>query len=240
MKVLKPPQSGKLGNTVAKHNRYGQYETETVSPKKPNTPSRKRARGMMERISHLWSELTEAQRESWRRAALQVESRPRAGQSGRLTGQALFVKINFVLATCGRGLRTDPPGPAAFDSNPVGALAITHDLNSVTLRLSVGAAPRQDIMVFASPPYSRGRAFCNTFGFIGVLPTPTEQVSDVTRLYGKKYGVPSAGARIFIRTWPQENGWEGKAQTRIAYADVPASERGQGRQAGRRARARKG
>ena len=65
-----------------------------------------------------------------------------------------------------------------------------------------------DIMVFASPPYSAGRAYCRDYRFLGLLPAPVEHVSDITRLYIRKYGVPPANTRIFIRAWQQVDGWE--------------------------------
>jgi hypothetical protein len=240
MKVLKTPQSGTRGDVVAKRNRYGQYEARKPKPNARATFARKRARAILAMISRLWNQLTEAQREAWRRAASEVRSRPKLGQSGRLTGQAHFIKINTVLALCGRELLADPPPPAESQRNPVRELAVTNGPEGIALKLRVSEFPEQDIMVFASPPYSRGRVFCNTFAFIGLLPAPDEQWSEITRLYLKKYGVPGAGWRVFIRTWPQVNGWEGTTETRITWADVPPRERARRRQAGRRAGAKGG
>jgi hypothetical protein len=41
------------------------------------------------------------------------------------------------------------------------------------------------------------------------------------RLRDDRYQVPLDGARICIRTWPQENGWEGKAWMQISDGLVP-------------------
>ena len=39
-------------------------------------------------------------------------------------------------------------------------------------------------------------------------------------LRSAQYHVPLEGARICIRTWPQDNGWEGKAWTQISHGLV--------------------
>ena len=46
-------------------------------------------------------------------------------------------------------------------------------------------------------------------------------MSDITRLYIKKYGVPPANTRMFIRTWQQVDGWEYRGQMRLTNALVP-------------------
>jgi hypothetical protein len=59
-------------------------------------------------------------------------------------------------------------------------------------------------------------------GFLGLLPAPVEHVSDITRLYIRKYGVPPANTRIFIRACQQVEGWECRGQMRLTDALVPA------------------
>ena len=95
-------------------------------------------------------------------------------------------------------------------------------------------------MVFGSPPRNAGRASSNTYAFLGLLPAGGEHEREITRLYVRKYGVPAAGSRVFIRTWPQENGWEGRGLMRIVSAIVPAKQRAVGSQKGRRAGAKAG
>jgi hypothetical protein len=65
-------------------------------------------------------------------------------------------------------------------------------------------------------------AYCGDYCFLGLLPAPVEHVSDITRLYIRKYGVPLANARIFIRAWQQVEGWECRGQMRLTDAIVPA------------------
>ena len=228
MKVRKAPQSGKLGDIVAKRNRYGQYEMKLAPQKNRRTPARRRARQRMSRFARMWAKLTEEQRTGWRERAVEVQSRRRLAQSGPLTGQTLFIKLNVVLALCGEEPLLDAPPIAWFRVNPVAGLAITNGKEGFALRLVVSEAPKQGIMVFGSPPRSVGRMSTDTYTFLGMLPAGIEWKGEITSLYVRKYGVPPAGTRVFIRTWPMENGWEGKKLARIASAVVPARGRGRG------------
>ena len=170
----------------------------------------------------MWRELTQEQRTAWRLRADETDRLVRQGQYYRLSGQQLFNKINSVLALCEHEPRTTPPPRPRFGPNPVGALTISRDADSVTLKLNVRDTPSEDIMVFASPPQSAGRAYCGDYRFLGLLPAPVEHASDITRLYIKKYGVPPANTRIFIRAWQQVEGWECRGQMRLTEALVPA------------------
>jgi hypothetical protein len=186
------------------------------------TTAQRRARQNLGRFSGMWRELTEEQRAAWRWRAGEADRLVRHGQYYRLTGQQLFNKINSVLALCEHEPRTTPPPQAQFGPNPVGALTISRDADSLALKLSVRGTPAEDIMVFASPPQSAGRAYCGDYRFLGLLPAPIEHASDITRLYIRKYGVPPANTRIFIRAWQQVEGWECRGQMRLTDAFVPA------------------
>jgi len=186
------------------------------------TAAQRRARNDLGRFSRMWSELTEEQRTAWRRRASEADRLVRHGQYYRLSAQQLFNKINSVLTLCAHEPRTDPPLQPRFGPNSVGALTISRDADSLALKLSVRSTPAEDIMVFASPPQSAGRAYCGDYRFLGLLPAPVKHLSDITRLYIRKYGVPPANARIFIRVWQQVDGWECRGQMRITDALVPA------------------
>ena len=174
--------------------------------KQRRTPAQRRARQHLGRFSGMWRELTQEQRTAWRLRADETDRLVRQGRHYRLTGQQLFNKINSVLALCEHEPLTTPPPRPQFGPNPVGALTISRDADSLALKLNVSGTPAEDIMVFASPPQSAGRAYCGDYRFLGLLPAPVEHLSDITRLYIRKYGVPPANTRIFIRTWQQDGG----------------------------------
>ncbi len=188
--------------------------------KQRRTPAQRRARNHLGRFSSMWRNLTEDQRTAWRLRAAEGDRLVRNGQYYRLKGQQLFNKLNSVLALCEREPLTVPPPRPKFGDNPVSAFDITGTGRRFALKLTVSGSPAEDLMVFASPPYSAGRSFCADFRFLGLLPAPIEHVSDITRLYIAKYGVPPVNTRVFIRVWQQVDGWECRGQMRLLDALV--------------------
>ena len=66
------------------------------------------------------------------------------------------------------------------------------------LRLIYGQP--EGVMVSASKPLSAGVMVCRKFTRLGLFPAPKAGLSDITRLYVAKFGVPPAGQKVFIRT----------------------------------------
>jgi hypothetical protein len=134
MKTRRKEERGALGHTVASRNRFGDYVRERVVPRNVSTPARRRVWSNMAALSDLWNQITEEQREGWHRLAGQVRTRPRLGQSGRLDGRLLFLKLNSVLATCGRPPLIDPPPLPQFGPNPVRGFAISEARRRLRIR----------------------------------------------------------------------------------------------------------
>ena len=208
MKALDVPKSGKRGNTVAFPSPYGQCERELVNPSNPRTPAQRQWRLKLGDVSAAWAHLTEAQRLAWNAAGLKARRRDRFGNSYSLTGQAHFVAINSARARIGREMLLDPPRPVKFGPSPVGNLIIQTRNRRLTLQLSVGEPLDGDIMVFGAAPCSPGRMKCRNVTYLGLLPAPVRGLSDITRLFRNRFAPPPPGARIFIRTQQQIDGWE--------------------------------
>jgi hypothetical protein len=208
MKIIDVPQSGHLGTFISFKTRYGQFRRPYVVPRDPQTPAQLRVRSLMGRISARWRVLTDIQRAAWIARAAESQSRPRLGQSGRLTGCQLFVMINFNLALIGEDQVDLPPDYPQFGTNPVGALTITDVSGALALQLSVTAVPDCQILVWGTRPGSPGASFPGRFVFLGLLPEPVAGLSDITALYVARYGVLRLQTRIFIRTCLQINGWQ--------------------------------
>jgi len=64
-------------------------------------------------------------------------------------------------------------------------------------------------MVFGQAPCSAGRNKRRNVAYLGLLPPPTDGVSDITDIYIARYGAPKPGTKVFIVTRQQQNGWEG-------------------------------
>jgi len=232
MKTPKKNQRGALGNIVASHNRFGDYDRDRVSPKQQFTPATERTWGNMTDLSDLWNEITEEQREGWWRLAVQVHSRTKVGQHGKLDGRLLFLKLNRVLATCGYPPLLDAPPLPRFTPNPVQAFSITRDRDGVVFKLKVAQTPVEDIMLFASPPRNPGRRYNSDYAFIGLLSPPDDGECEFTDQYlkkllewrrfkDKKYHRPLDGAKVFIQAVQQVNGWESDVMMFVRAAVVP-------------------
>ena len=208
MKIIDVPQSGRLGTFISFRNRYGQFRRRYVVPKDPRSPAQMGVRSRFGRVSARWRVITDEQRAAWTAAAREIASRSRLGKSGPLTGCQLFVKINSNLAFVGQAQVDDPPDYPRFGANPVGSLTITNTRGAIALKLSVPTAPTGNILVWGAAPGSAGASFPGRFTFLCMLPNPVAGVSDITKLYVDKYGVPPAGKRVFIHTRQQVNGWQ--------------------------------
>jgi hypothetical protein len=198
----------------------------------------------MKELSRLWNELTESQWAAWRTRALEVHSRPRLGQSGALDGCQLFKKINRVLATCGREPQFEPPSLPIFGPNPVAGFTISKGKDGLVFKLKVSQRARgaagaatEDLMLFGWAPCNAGVGTNNLYAFLGLLPVPAGPEIDITELYLKKlaewrrlrpkrYHLPLAGSRVFIRVCQQVNGWKHELGMFRGSALVPANRPG--------------
>jgi hypothetical protein len=210
MKTGPTLKTGACGDVVASTNRFGQYVRKRPSRKKrrnkPRTADTDRAEADWRATSALWESLTEDQYRAWAIAAASERSRPRAGQSGRLSPRHYFFQVNNSRASLGLPRIADPPPPANPGSNPVRRLRITNRGDRVVLRLEVSGVVRGIIKVYGSPPQNRGRARCWNYRVLCALPAASHGESDITLPYVQRFGVPEPGKRVFIRTVVEVNG----------------------------------
>ena len=208
MRILDISQSGKLGTTVSVGTRYGQIRRRHAVPRKAASPAQIHTRETFGRVRSLWRTITDEQRATWMIPAQDVHSEPCLGQSGRLSGYLLFMKINSILAYQGLPPVVTPTERPTFGVNPVRELVITNVGGVIDLKLSVPSAPAADILVLGTYPRSPGVTFAKHFAILGRLPAPEAGYSTITTLYVDRYGVPPAGTRVFVRTRQMLNGWE--------------------------------
>ena len=208
MKILDIPQSGRCGTFVSVRTRYGQIRRRYAPPKDRRSDAQLRVRSAFGRVVSRWRGLGEDQRAAWAIHAQHEHSRPRLGQSGRLSGYLLFIKINSTLAYQGQELVVTPTERVRFDANPVDALVVTNTGGVPELKLSVPRTPTAMVLVLGTRPRSAGVSFAKHFAILGVLPAAEAGYSNITDLYVARYGVPPAGTRIFIRTRQMLNGWQ--------------------------------
>ena len=89
----------------------------------------------------------------------------------------------------------------------LGPLVAGEGRGGVTLKLGVPEAPEGHVLVFGARPCSPGKRYCDKFRYLGLLPAPVKGLSDITRLYCEKFGMPWPGSRVIIATQQQVNGW---------------------------------
>ena len=208
MKIRRGRQSGTLGESVSVDSKYGQVVRSRPRRRREDTEARVRARDAVTRFARLWRRLTERQRAGWRALAAQTPCKSAEGPGARLHGCQLFVKINCALAAAGLPPVMDAPKRVKFGPNPVKRLRSTRREGKVRLGLKLAARPVEHILVLGSRPCSAGISVRSTYSIIGLLPAPARGWSDITELYVKRFGVPPAGTRVFIRTRQIIGGWE--------------------------------
>jgi hypothetical protein len=185
-----------------------------VIPADPLTPARERMRAIMKTVSKVYSDptvLTPKQRRAWMAAAKEEWSRRRLTQ-GRLTGQALFVKRNTVMARVGRELLLWPPEPASFGPNPVEAVIPSYENGQFRLAVKVSGPWEEDLMVVGEGQVGPKRKKLHHPVYLGLLPAAAGGLSDITAQYVGRFGEPASGKKVLIGVQPQVNGWKGRMQ----------------------------
>lgn len=210
MKMQGTIPSGTLNNTVSFMTRYGVVVRSRAWHNSVYSEAQFRVKQTFTYYSQIWRTLSDQERAAWNKRAAKTRSRPRAGQSGPLTGHALFVKINCARAAAGLELVRLPPRTARFGPNPVGPLAVIKNGTGTELQLSVPKPPGRGVvvLVLGAAPCSAGRASTTPYTILGRLPAPVGGVSTITKLYSARFGLPSPGQRVFIRTRQLIEGWE--------------------------------
>ena len=221
MKILDIPQSGRRGLYVSQGGRYGQISRAFVIPSNPRTASQMSVRAILTRVAAAWRGLQESQRAAWTAAASGVSSVSRLGQSGPLTGQQLFNKINCTLAQFGQEQVDAPPARPQFPDLAPQSLVITNTSGAIALKLTCPTSPGANTIVRGSKPVSQGVAVCKDFRILGTCPAPAAGSADITSLYTARYGVPQVATKVYVQVNQFVDGWESLPRTYSAI--VPAS-----------------
>ena len=186
------------------------------------TPDQRRARAEMSTLSAAWNGLTDDQREAWGVEARADRRGGRAARARRRSGRRAFFKANFRRLALKQDMLTDPPGPGKFYPTPWVRLVITNLAGRIALKLYLAHGRAEGVMVSSWHPCNAGAMVWDKFVRIGLLPAPHRGMSDITRLYVAKFGVPPAGKKIFIRI-QQMNDYSGSVFY-VTSAVVPEEE----------------
>ncbi|HOC56257.1 MAG TPA: hypothetical protein PKI20_11610 [Verrucomicrobiota bacterium] len=228
MKLLATPRTGSLGRETFYQSPFGLCARERTVPSDKPSNRKAMARSHFGVSSREWGvKLTEAQRQRWNTAALNVPSQPWMGQYSHLSGQQFCVQINSTLRCIGQAPVLEPPAPVVFAPNPVTGLEIVNDAEEgVRLLLNVGTVS-EEIMVFGQPPCSAGRMKPRRVYYLGLLGPASNGQCDITALYTARFGQPTPGQKVFIVTIQTKNGWKGVDSVFSAIVPPPPESKNQ-------------
>lgn len=221
MKRICDPSSGKFGIAVYQGGRYGQVVRALAIPTNPRSAAQSLVRARMTTVSRAWQTLTQAQRDAWTSTALNVQSKPRLGLYGALTGSQLHMKINASLLEQGGAVVAVPPAIPEFSDLPISALVITNTGGTIAIKLSTTDSPPDGTMLAGAAPCSQGIARCPDTVGLGPLDSPVTNAITITTAYTARFGVPAVGKKVFVKVNESINGWQ--AYPTIFTAVVPAS-----------------
>lgn len=201
------PTSGSIGLQVYVPGRNGQVVRIRAIPANPKTNEQVDVRTRLALWSAAWRALTENERLAWSAAALTHNSRSRLGQSGPLTGEQLYVRINVNLTMVGESDVTVPPEAPTFEANVVQTLELLNPGGVLSIKLICTGTSTAFNLVSACPPLSQGRGRPYGMNQLGLLPTVTGGKATITTLYSTKFGAPAVGQKLFVRSHQILDGW---------------------------------
>lgn len=192
---------GKIAGTVFSKNRYGAYARTKVTPSNPKTLAQVQRRSLLAQFAQAWRGLTDIQRSSWNGAVDQYIGTNVFGNSKRMTGSALFSKLNLNIATASGAQISVPPIPTGVAPLTSLSLVANATLNEFEVSFTATPVPVGLVLVLDSTTcLSPGIANANSFfRTIGVLPAASASGADLTLLYTAKFGSLVQGQRVFIR-----------------------------------------
>jgi len=182
--------SGKIGNLVASHNRYGSYFRTRVVPVKVDSDYTADVRGRLASLSQAWGALTDAQKESWRTWAATNPVTNRVGMSVYLQPSAAFIKINARILQIG-GTQIDVP-PVVAPPAGITGLSVTAAaaVPAVSIAWTSGAlAADEFLMAWVAVIDSQGRKYYRNrlkLAYIGsgADTTPADALAEVVARFG--------------------------------------------------------
>jgi hypothetical protein len=222
MKLISPHRSGRVGEIVyINSGRYGALARRYVVPRNPRTEAQMAHRNCFASVSSCWRGLDPQQRLAWALAASGKYISTSDGKRVSLNGYNYYVSVNTKRASLGLPRYDVPVAEPSFNPNPVGPLAVSNVEGNITLKLRVPSQPAQYTVVQGAGPVSAGVSVVQHFPRLGLLPAAADGWSDVTELYAARYGVPTVGTVVFLRTCQHLDGWSDVPK--LTSALVPAA-----------------
>jgi hypothetical protein len=192
----------KVGGAVFTKGRFGPFVRTKVSPVQPRSSYQMNVRANFTSLSKLWSDATmDTYRAGWIGLADSYPLRDVFGNSHKLTGHQMFVRLNRAMATIGN-VPILPP-PTSLSVPYPGVLTPVHDgppVTALTLAPATALAATEKAIVFATPGISPGRATAGArFRFLKYMTSVDASPWALLVAYTAKFGAPITGRTIYFR-----------------------------------------
>jgi hypothetical protein len=169
-----------------------------VTPLNPSTSAQQTARGILGSLSTQWSQLTEAQRQSFNNAVADFAKTDIFGDIRNPSGINLYVKLNTNLINTGQAQITTAPAKEEFLFTDI--VSVNFDVSSqfTTITLSSDVNDGQTALLFATPTLTNGTTFVkNRLRSIGYEVIGDDSIG-FTGKYSAKFGAFALGANITV------------------------------------------
>lgn len=187
---------GKLGGHVLAQNRGGSYIRTKVTPANPQSVAQMAVRGSFAAISSGWSQLTEAQRDSFDSLVSAYSRTNVFGDIKNPSGKALYQRLNQNLANTGQTLITVGVNPLPLPSFTIDAVEAIVTPQSFDWTL-IGDLTGSYVMVFATPPMTQGTKFVkNKLRLLNYQVGSSNTFGDFITEYTAKFGAIALGQNI--------------------------------------------
>lgn len=194
--------SGKLNGTVVARNRGGAYARVKVTPVNPQTTAQQNGRNILSTWSQNWRALTEAQRQGWNSNSENFPYSDRFGNSRKLSGQQLYVKLNANLNYADAPGIDDVPSPVEIPA--ITSISITASSpTSLSIAFTPSPVPAGFALILRmAGNVGAGKSFVkNLFRNVSVVaPAGTSPFNALVN-YEAIFGTLVEGSKIFVQAF---------------------------------------
>lgn len=189
---------GKLGGHVYSKNRGGAYMRTKVTPTNPQSLDQSEVRSIFGSISQSWSNLTDDQRATWNGAVENFKTTDVFGDLRTPSGKALFQRLNQGPLLGGRPVQETAPGLEEAPQEFLTGVNIDTALSGI-FTAGLSTDPANLIVLRSSGPVTQGTSnVTNRMRIVSIYDADSELGEDNWNDYVEKFGVPSAGQKIYF------------------------------------------
>ncbi len=186
-----------MAGSTSSRNRFGQYVRTRAIPVNPGTSAQSAARSRLSAYAGTWRGLTQQQRDAWDALAATMPRTDSLGQTYYPTGFQVYVGANTLRDLMSLTPLVEAPAAPSWAENPTTAVAVDAGALNVT-HGEINA--EYDLLAFASPPRSAGRAYESDFRYLAKATVKTAGDWDLSSAYIAKFGAPPDGVRVHVKT----------------------------------------